>query len=406
MNDDLRDMIHISRTTGADQRLVQGGGGNTSVKTDGGRRMYVKASGTALGEMEEGSGYRLVDVDECVAILEDEDLGALEADEREAAVLSRLLAACEDDLPGRPSVETSLHAMLGRCVVHTHPSVVNGLLCAQKGREALRGLFGQMSPPYLYIEWAGAGYVLADRMKDELAGYEDEHGRLPEVIFLENHGLFVTTEQADRALGLTESIFETIQQAAEQAAAQAGLPEFTPPAPELKEKLVEAARTTARGFYAEVFGGPAVVGFTCGEAIADLLRMPDAEQLAAVPPLTPDQVVYCREHPVWVAQTADPAELAERLEGALAAAEAGTRTPLCVLIEGLGLLCAAPNAKLLDTVQATMAAAAETLTVAALFGGPRSLDAETVEWMRNWEVERFRHQMAAGQKAERDRSGP
>jgi rhamnose utilization protein RhaD (predicted bifunctional aldolase and dehydrogenase) len=241
-------------------------------------------------------------------------------------------------------------------------------------------------------------------MKDELADYEDEHGRLPEAIFLENHGLFVTTEQSDRALALTESIFETIQQAAEQAAAQAGLPEFTPPAPELKEKLVEAARTTARGFYTEVFGGPAVVGFTCGEAIADLLRRPDAEQLAAVPPLTPDQVVYCRDHPVWVSHTDDPAELAECMAGALSAAEAGTRTPLCALIEGLGLLCAAPNTRLLDTVQATMSAAAETLTVAALFGGPRSLDAETIEWMRNWEVERFRHQMAAGQEAEGDRS--
>ncbi len=402
MNDDLRDMIRISRCAGADERLVQGGGGNTSVKTDAGRRMYVKASGTALGEMVEGSGYRLVDVDKCLAILEDDSLRALGADEREAAVLSRLIAACEDDLPGRPSVETSLHAMLGRCVVHTHPSVVNGLLCAEDGREALRELFGQMDPPYLYIEWAGAGYVLADRMKDELAGYEDEHGRPPEVIFLENHGLFVSTEKAERALELTESIFETIRKAAGRAAAQAAPPEFTPPAAELEQELVQAARAAARRFYAELFGGPAVVRFDCGETTADFLRMPEAEELASVPPLTPDQVVYCRDNPLWVARTEDPDELTERLTRSLSAAEDGTRTPLCILIEGLGLLCAAPNAKLLDTVQAMMVAALETLRVAAHFGGPRSLHAESIEWMRTWEVERFRHQVAAGQEARRE----
>ena len=172
MDADLQDMLHISRTAGAMPRWVQGGGGNTSVKTAGGRRMYVKASGTALRELAENRGYRLVDVDRCAAIAADQSLAALEATEREAKVVERLHDACLDHLPGRPSVETSLHALLGRCVIHTHPSVVNGLLCAVGGRGALVSLFSDLTPPPLYVEYVGAGFVLVRRLQAELARYE------------------------------------------------------------------------------------------------------------------------------------------------------------------------------------------------------------------------------------------
>jgi rhamnose utilization protein RhaD (predicted bifunctional aldolase and dehydrogenase) len=46
MNKALIDLIKISNSTGRDPALVQGGGGNTSVKTDDGKYMYIKASGT------------------------------------------------------------------------------------------------------------------------------------------------------------------------------------------------------------------------------------------------------------------------------------------------------------------------------------------------------------------------
>ena len=69
MDKSLQDLIQISNDLGADPKIVQGGGGNTSTKTGDGR-MYVKASGTALKDMQEGQGYRCVDVDACRAILE------------------------------------------------------------------------------------------------------------------------------------------------------------------------------------------------------------------------------------------------------------------------------------------------------------------------------------------------
>jgi len=405
VNDDLKDMLKISNTVGNDPQLIQGGGGNTSVKTDGGRHMYIKASGTRLGDMREGSGYRLVDVAECLAIVEDESLAGMPTAEREAEVLSRLVDATRDDLEGRPSVETSLHAMLGRCVVHTHPSVVNGPLCAENGRQLLDDLFGEWDRPYLYIDYCGAGYALAARMKEELARYEQEHGYLPAVTFLENHGLFVTTQDADLALELTQQIFDAIDQAAERAAREAGLPEFTGPTDGDERPLVRQVTAAMRAFYGDVFGHPALVRFHNGEVVRAYLRLPQAAELAGVNPLSPDQVVYCKDNPVWVSAESDPAALREAVTAALETARAGAETPVCVLVENLGLFCAAPNPKLLEATCAMMRAALETLSIAVHFGGARGLSDDAIEWLRNWEVEQFRRSLVETGRAREDLEG-
>ncbi len=405
MNKDLQDMLKISTAAGADERLVQGGGGNTSVKTDGGRLMYVKASGTALGQMREDRGYRLVDVRKCIAIVEDERLRDLPAADREAEVLSRLMDCCADELEGRPSVEASLHAMLGRCVVHTHPSVVNGLLCAREGRTAVGDLFADLDPPFLYIDYAGAGYALARRMADELAAYRREHGRLPEVIFLENHGLFVSTDEPDRAIAVTKDVFRRIEDAASEAGRQAGLPDFAAPPPAREREAIAEVAACMRRFYAGVFGRPVLVRFERDDVVAGFLRLLQAADLCGVNPLVPDEVVYCRDRPVWVELPAAGGDVQQTVSEALADVEAGVDTPLCVVVGGLGLFCAAPSPSLLDATCSTMKAILETLSIASLFGGARGLDDESLEFLRSWEVERFRRGLATGREVEEDLAG-
>ena len=399
MDDDLRDMLRISNSVGADPRLVQGGGGNTSVKTDGGRLMYVKASGTGLGDMREGQGYRLVDVARCIAIVEDKAPGELEPDAREAEVLRRLAEACVDELSGRPSVETSLHAMLGRCVVHTHPSMVNGLLCAVEGRAVLAELFGDVDPPYLLIEYAGAGYTLARRMYDALLAYRSEHGRMPEIIFLENHGLFVTGDDAERALQVTREVFGAIEERARQAREGAARPAIERLAEEAEAHVIGDVTAVMRRFYARTLDRPALVRFDDDEGVVRFLALPEASELCRVSPLMPDEVVYCRDRPLYVDLPADLPEVADSVQGALEGAEAGIDTPLCVLVSGVGLFSAAVTPKLLDAVATTMKAILETLSVAACFGGPRGLSEEALEFLRGWEVERFRRTLVAGEGA-------
>jgi len=104
--DFLTDLIDLSARIGADPLLVQGGGGNTSLKRDD--VLWVKASGTWLAHARE----RDIFVPLPLAKVRD----ALRHEDGEAR-----LAQLGSALTLRPSIETSLHALLPHpLVVHVH----------------------------------------------------------------------------------------------------------------------------------------------------------------------------------------------------------------------------------------------------------------------------------------------
>ncbi len=63
----------------------------------------------------------------------------------------------------RPSVETSLHNLIGFAfVVHTHSTKVNGLMCSNQAAEKTADLFGD---EVLYIGYEDPGYILFKQWK-------------------------------------------------------------------------------------------------------------------------------------------------------------------------------------------------------------------------------------------------
>jgi rhamnose utilization protein RhaD (predicted bifunctional aldolase and dehydrogenase) len=159
MDKALRDLIRISDATGKDPALVQGGGGNTSVKTDDGKYMFIKASGSALKDMNAEHGWRRLRLDKVIEIVKDKQLAKLPAQTREQEIVNRLLLACDDKIASdvRPSIETPLHAILGKCVIHLHPVAVLSYACAKNGQREIEKLFkGEKYPP-LWIP-----YVMPD----------------------------------------------------------------------------------------------------------------------------------------------------------------------------------------------------------------------------------------------------
>ena len=394
MDKNLRDMIDMSRTAGADNRLVQAGGGNTSVKTDGERLMYVKASGTSLAEMEEGQGYRTVDVEQCRTMLDDDELQSMEAVRREEEVANRLKACCADDNPGRPSVETSLHALLGHCVLHTHPSVVNGLLCAREGRKALRDLFGDLDCPYLYVPYVDPGYPLAVRLAHEIDEYKSQHGHVPTITFLENHGLFASADGPEEALELTRFIFGSIESEWRRRTSQRDIRSRPPSG--TKMRTVRQICAGMRRAYAEMWGSPVLVQFSENKPVKSFLMQSEAKDLIQANPLMPDQVVYCKKMPIWLDQCAQRQDCVTETQKAVHAAFDGESTPRCIVADGLGLFAAAPDVGTVKAALATMEATLETLSVASHFGGPRGMSDEAVAYIRDWEVEKFRQKVAGG----------
>jgi rhamnose utilization protein RhaD (predicted bifunctional aldolase and dehydrogenase) len=134
----IEELTALSRYYGSDPDYVIAGGGNTSFKDES--TLYIKGSGTTLSEIT-SQDFVLMDRPKLAAIWQKPYPEA--ADEREAAVLADMMAARK---PGeeqkRPSVETLLHDILPFVyVVHTHPSLINGLTCSQDGETAMRKIF-------------------------------------------------------------------------------------------------------------------------------------------------------------------------------------------------------------------------------------------------------------------------
>lgn len=128
-DDALLDVLYaFSTMIGNDPRIVQGAGGNVSCKA--GVVLHIKASRLWLGRMARETGFVALDLDAARACLRpaqsEPDLSAFTIGGRAGV---------------RPSIETSLHAIMPhRVVVHTH--FVNSLACLVRtdSQEMLTGL--------------------------------------------------------------------------------------------------------------------------------------------------------------------------------------------------------------------------------------------------------------------------
>jgi len=188
------------------------GEGNTSARADA-DTFWVKASGTELRTIE-ASGFVQVRFDRVLALLEAGDLSddAIKAGLEAAKVAPTVTA--------RPSVETVLHALALQLkgvhfIGHTHPTVVNALLCSQKVEEAVAGrLFPDhivyCGPASVYIPYTDPGVPLSRKVRDSIDRYVDEYHEIPKVVLMQNHGLI--------ALGRTARQVEDITAMAVKAA--------------------------------------------------------------------------------------------------------------------------------------------------------------------------------------------
>lgn len=388
MNEALRDLIRISRAVGGDPRLVQGGGGNTSVKTADGAAMYIKASGSALREMDERRGWCLLDVKAVRSILTDPSLAELPEADREQAIVDRLQGCRQEAVEegARPSVESHLHALLGRCVVHLHPVAVGAYVCAEKGREALAARFAGEEPPPLWVPYASPGWTLATKVSALVGRYERRWGQRPAVLFLAKHGLLVTAEMAHEVVRLVRRVI---------ARCEDGLRWRPRPRPlAASEQEVRLARLAFRRGLWEATGCRQAVRRFADEDIAAFLSRRDAPKLASSPPLTPDELAYAGNAPLWLEECS--AEAARR--GLARQLKRGERPSASALAPRVGLLAAGTEATI-PVVKEVVTAALLVRAHAARLGGAHPLTRPQREFICRWEGERYRREVAAGRSA-------
>ncbi|MBC7960504.1 MAG: class II aldolase [Vallitaleaceae bacterium] len=200
----IQELIQISHYAAANIGYIQGGGGNTSVKLNN-QMMAVKASGCKLSQMGELEGYVVVDYGVIKDYFATADITSATFEKQSGEVLQASIMPQEGLKPLRPSVEAGFHSVLKKYVIHTHSVYANILCCTETGK-ALAGNIFEPSD-YLWLPYIDPGAKLTLMISQEI----QKLGFIPDFIFMENHGVIVTADDAEEAIKLHELVNNKIR---------------------------------------------------------------------------------------------------------------------------------------------------------------------------------------------------
>jgi rhamnose utilization protein RhaD (predicted bifunctional aldolase and dehydrogenase) len=303
-------------------------------------------------------------------------------EKREAAVLEDMMAArCPGEEQKRPSVETLLHDLLPFAyVVHTHPSLVNGLTCSREGARAALRLF----PKSIWIPSINPGYILSKAVKDAADAYKAKNGQNSNLIFLQNHGVFVGADTADGIKSIYKGIMDTLGAAIKRKPDFSNQTVVPAGAEGLGNILCGLARKTRNGNW--------YVQTLCNREIAGLID--DAESFKALErPFTPDHIVYAGSDPLFLKEDAlAPARVEEAWKSYV---EKTGRVPKIVVCQKTGVFGLGGSEKAAATALDLFLDAVKISVYAESFGGGRFMDQDQIDFINNWEVERYRSNVSA-----------
>lgn len=385
----IEDLIAISRKFGHDSRFVIAGGGNTSYKDE--NRLWVKASGHALATITE-DGFAVLDR----ALLNEMGEKAYNEDTaiREEQVKNDLSVACITK-DRRPSVETSLHNCMGFAfVVHLHPTLVNGLMCSVNAEAACKEIF----PDALYIEYTDPGYTLFKKVYDRIKAYKAEKGKEPQVIFLQNHGIFVGGDTTAEIEGIYSEVLGKLE------AKVAALPEGDTAVSETVTDVVPAIRQmlsrSGRGFKTLKVTKNALVDFfidgcsvTSTGSATDCPGKSGFDKIAK--PFTPDIIVYCKSSYIFIEAESDEEILKQAEEEIEAFVSGKGYTPKVLLIKGIGLIAVGDSSRNAQIITDVFTDAMKVAFYAQSFGGEHPMERAWIDFIDNWEVENYRRKVAS-----------
>jgi rhamnose utilization protein RhaD (predicted bifunctional aldolase and dehydrogenase) len=348
---------------------VIAGGGNTSFKDE--ERIWIKASGIPLAGIQK-NGFVCLSREKLAVV----NTASYSQDpvEREEEVKADVAAAILSPENLRPSVETSLHNLIDyKFIVHTHPTLVNGLLCSLKAGEEVQARFGDMA---LFVEYTDPGYILFKKLQEMIGEYTLHHGKPPQIIFLQNHGVFVGADTTETINELYEDINQRIGEGKDLSLPDATLTEYSS---EITEVLSE--------YYA---GKGLRTRATSSDLIRHFTRDMD-HYLKVNKPFSPDIIVYCKSRYLFIGSGATPEILysaCHQFE------ETYGYQPRVILEEGGGLIAVEENEASLNTVTEIFVDLMKISKLSEQFGGPHFMTPEQIHFIDHWEVENYRRQVA------------
>ncbi len=353
--DILKTITELSHAFGTAE-FVKAGGGNTSCKTAD--TLWVKPSGTTLAGLKPET---FVAMDRAVLSRLYAASAPAEPAAREELVKDMMAAAVKPETPGRASVEAPLHdSIAARYVVHTHPAAVNGLTCAVGGRAAAARLF----PDALWVPYIDPGYTLCMAVRAAVQLYKAARGVEPSLMFLENHGVFVSGDTEAEIRATYARVMDTLK----KTYADLG--------------VASEARVGAAPSEAQVAGWRQVLAEGLGAEAAAVAVSGRFD--VGNGPISPDHIVYAKSYAFEGVLTA------ENLRAFQAARGYAPR----MVVTDQAVLGVGANEKTARLALELALDGARVKQLARAFGGLQYLSDVARGFIENWEVESYRSKQA------------
>ena len=383
MNQEIKDLIDISHFYGADKEYVIAGGGNTSFKDD--NIIVVKASGQPLADLNENG----------LVTLSREKLREISRKKysedpvkREDQVKKDLFNSIIDPAGGRrPSVETSLHEMIRyRYVVHLHPTLINGVLCSRNAVSITKKLFGN---EVLFVPYTDPGYTLFKKLEDEITIYRKSHTSDPQIIFLENHGVFVGADTIEEIRKIYTHLTDTIGSI---------IPRLTNIEPLPYNPVMNKVLPVIRMILSE--DKPKIIRYRHNSLIARYYASQSEFNKVSLP-LTPDMIVYCKTRYLYIEHSTSAERIIDSFKSQLPRFrnEYGY-LPKVIVIKNMGVFAADDSFSAAEAVLDVYEDLLRICNYASLSGGTKFLSPEQIAFIDQWEVENYRRKVALSGSSE------
>jgi len=374
---EIKELIEISKYYGNNKDYVIAGGGNTSFKDD--ETIWIKASGQSLAEMTE-DGLVALNRDK-LHVISSNTYSDDPAAREEEVKADMFLSIIDPGKNKRPSVETSLHEIIRyKFVVHLHPTRINGILCSRNAKNLTHKLF---SDSVLFVPYTDPGYILFKKLESEIINYRQKFFHDPQIIFLENHGVFVGADSTEDIKRIYDEIIKKIEEEISP------VPDIKPlPYNPLLHKVLPALRMLLSG------EKPGVIRFRNNSLIAMFYQNQNEFHKISLP-LTPDIIVYCKTRYLYIEHSSTAEKIIDSFKYQLPhfISEYGY-SPKVLVIKDMGIFAIAES---FASAEACLDVYEDLIRISyytSQCGGIKFLTPEQVAFIDQWEVENYRRKVS------------
>lgn len=177
----VSNFLQISDFLSTDISLVQGKGGNISIKFDD--KFLIKSSGFKMQDISFTDGFTI-----CKS-----QKNKIFQNENEYEIYSKESIFYSN---GKPSMEIGFHNNIKyNVIIHTHPIYLNTILCSKEANKVINNLFKNLK--FKFVEYLTPGFELSNFF---FVNHDCK------IFFLENHGLIVCSDKINESINITKKI--------------------------------------------------------------------------------------------------------------------------------------------------------------------------------------------------------